>query len=151
MEMLNNRFFQDLGKIEKREGRFWTLIDDFGAGFISLPFVAKLIPDYIKMDRSTFVQATSSEQFGSFLKDLILALRNYSKEGFIAEGIENERGLKVAQRIGATWFKGISRGKINTCVNGLSHSFYLINLFFYSLIIPSQSMKKFPSHREEAS
>jgi EAL domain-containing protein (putative c-di-GMP-specific phosphodiesterase class I) len=79
---------------------FKFAIDDFGAGFISLPFIAQLIPDYIKMDRSTIVQAGSSHQFLKFLRDLILALRNYSKEGIIAEGIETEKELQVVRDLG---------------------------------------------------
>lgn len=75
-------------------------IDDFGAGFISLPFIARLIPDYIKMDRSTIVQARSSPQFLTFLRDLVLALRNYSKEGIIAEGIETQEELQVVHDLG---------------------------------------------------
>jgi diguanylate cyclase (GGDEF)-like protein len=75
-------------------------IDDFGAGFISLPFIAQLIPDYIKMDRSTIVQARSSPQFLTFLRDLVLALRNYSKEGIIAEGIETQEELQVVRDLG---------------------------------------------------
>lgn len=75
-------------------------IDDFGAGFISLPFIARLIPDYIKMDRSTIVQARTSPQFLMFLRDLVLALRNYSKEGIIAEGIETPEELEVVRDLG---------------------------------------------------
>jgi len=75
-------------------------IDDFGAGFTSLPFIARLVPDFIKMDRSTIVQAASSQQFMMFLRDLILALRNYSKEGIIAEGIETEKELEVVKLLG---------------------------------------------------
>ncbi len=90
---------------------FKFAIDDFGAGFISLPFLARLVPDYIKMDRSIIVQATSSETFGQFLKDLFLALKNYSKEGIIAEGIENERELKVAEQMGGYLMQGFFMGK----------------------------------------
>jgi len=75
-------------------------IDDFGAGFISLPFVARLIPDYIKLDRSTIVQARSSRQFLTFLRDMVLALRNYAKEGIIAEGIETPEELEVVRDLG---------------------------------------------------
>jgi diguanylate cyclase (GGDEF)-like protein len=75
-------------------------IDDFGAGFISLPFLAQLVPDYIKMDRSTIVQALASQQFLTFLRDLVLALRNYSKEGIIAEGIETPEELDVVRDLG---------------------------------------------------
>jgi diguanylate cyclase (GGDEF)-like protein len=92
-------------------------IDDFGAGFISLAFVAKLLPDYIKLDRSAIVQAAASEQFGRFLKDLTLAFRNYSKEGIIAEGIETEKELRIAIETGTYLAQGMLLGKpraINT-------------------------------------
>jgi diguanylate cyclase (GGDEF)-like protein len=85
---------------EWREQGYKFAIDDFGAGFISLPFIAQLIPDYIKMDRSTIVQATSSPQFLKFLRDLVLALRNYSTEGIIAEGIETQKELEAVKDMG---------------------------------------------------
>ena len=75
-------------------------IDDFGAGFTSLSFIAQLIPEYIKIDRSTIVQATSSPQFLKFLRDLVLALRNYSTEGIIAEGVETEKELEAVKAMG---------------------------------------------------
>lgn len=81
-------------------------IDDFGAGFISLPFIARLIPDYIKLDRSTIVQARASGQFLTFLRDLVLALRNYSKEGIIAEGIETPEELQVVSDLGINPVQG---------------------------------------------
>lgn len=86
-------------------------IDDFGAGFISLPFIARLIPDYIKMDRSTIVQASSSRQFLTFLRDLVLALRNYSKEGIIAEGIETQEELQVVRDLGIDPVQGYLMGR----------------------------------------
>lgn len=90
---------------------FKFAIDDFGAGFISLPFVAQLIPDYIKMDRSTILQAASSDQFCIFLKDLVQAFRNYTKEGIIAEGVENEKELRVAKETGNYLVQGFIHGK----------------------------------------
>lgn len=86
-------------------------IDDFGAGFISLPFIAQLIPDYIKMDRSTIVQAGASRQFLTFLRDLVLALRNYSKEGIIAEGIETQEELQVVRDLGIDPVQGFLLAK----------------------------------------
>ncbi|HEX9758338.1 MAG TPA: diguanylate cyclase [Nitrospiria bacterium] len=85
-------------------------IDDFGAGFISLPFISQLIPDYIKMDRSTIVQAVSSKQFLKFLRDLVLALRNYSKEGIIAEGVETEEELQAVKDLGIDPVQGYLLG-----------------------------------------
>ena len=86
-------------------------IDDFGAGFISLPFIAQLIPDYIKLDRSTVLLAVSSMKFWRFLKDLLLPLRNYSTEGIIAEGIETEKELQVVKGMGIYLAQGFLLGR----------------------------------------
>lgn len=94
-----------------REREFKFAIDDFGAGFISLPFIAQLIPDYIKMDRSTILQAVGSEKFRRFSKELVRALRNYSTEGIIAEGIETEKELKVVKEMGIYIVQGFLLGR----------------------------------------
>jgi EAL domain-containing protein (putative c-di-GMP-specific phosphodiesterase class I) len=94
-----------------RDMGFKFAIDDFGAGFISLPFIAKLIPDYIKVDRSTILQAVSSEKFRWFLKHLLPALRMYSNEGIIAEGIETEKELRVVKDIGIYFVQGFLLGR----------------------------------------
>lgn len=94
-----------------RDSGFKFAIDDFGAGFISLPFIAQLIPDYIKIDRSTILQSVSSPQFREFLKDLVLAMRNYSSEGIIAEGVETEQELNVVKEIGLDLVQGFLLGR----------------------------------------
>lgn len=94
-----------------REKGFKFAVDDFGAGFISLPFIAQLMPDYIKMDRSTILQAASCPKFEAFLKALVSALRNYSKEGIIAEGIETEEELRVADEMGISLVQGFLVGR----------------------------------------
>jgi len=86
-------------------------VDDFGAGFISLPFVAKAIPEYIKLDRSTILQAVSSKQFKKFLKDLVRVLGNYAACGIIAEGIENKKELQVVKDIGVHMAQGFLLGR----------------------------------------
>lgn len=90
---------------------FKFAIDDFGAGFISLPFIAQLIPDYIKIDRSTILQSVSSLQFREFLRGLVLAMRNYSPEGIIAEGVETEYELQVVKEIGLDLVQGFLLGR----------------------------------------
>jgi diguanylate cyclase (GGDEF)-like protein/PAS domain S-box-containing protein len=94
-----------------RKAGYKFAIDDFGAGFISLPFIAQLIPEYIKMDRSTMLQAVGSEKFRKFSKDLVRALRNYSTEGIIAEGIETQKELRVVKYIGIYLVQGYLLGK----------------------------------------
>lgn len=86
-------------------------IDDFGAGFVSFPFVAQLVPEYVKIDRSTLLQAVSSPKFRKFLKDLLFALQNYTTRGMIAEGIENEQELAVVRELGVNLGQGFLFGR----------------------------------------
>ena len=86
-------------------------IDDFGAGFISLPFVANLIPEYIKIDRSTILKAVSSKEFRTFFKALLQTLQVYSKEGIIAEGIETDKELEVVKELKVRFVQGFLFGK----------------------------------------
>lgn len=94
-----------------REKGFLFAIDDFGAGFMSLPFVAQLLPAFIKMDRSAFVQAADSERFGGFLKDMISAMGNYSSQGIIAEGVETEEELEFVASLGVGKVQGHLTGR----------------------------------------
>jgi diguanylate cyclase (GGDEF)-like protein/PAS domain S-box-containing protein len=94
-----------------RKKGFQFAIDDFGAGFISLPFIAKLIPDYIKIDRSAILQAVSSEKFRNFLNYLVLALKNYARKGMLAEGIETRRELGVVKKMEISLAQGFLLGK----------------------------------------
>jgi diguanylate cyclase (GGDEF)-like protein len=90
---------------------FKFAIDDFGGGFISLPFISQLIPDYIKMDRETILQSVSSDKFKSFLTDIVLAMRNYSRDGIIAEGVETEAEYQIVKEIGSDHVQGFLLGK----------------------------------------
>ncbi len=86
-------------------------IDDFGAGFISLPFIAMAVPEFIKLDRSTMLLAVSSDKFRDFLKDLIESLSKYASEGIIAEGIETDHELKTMKEIGVHLAQGYLLGR----------------------------------------
>jgi diguanylate cyclase (GGDEF)-like protein len=86
-------------------------IDDFGAGFVSLPFLAMLGPDYVKVDRSALLQAASSAQFKEFLKSLVQAVRTYATAGIIAEGVEKQEELQVVEEIGISLAQGFLLGK----------------------------------------
>ncbi len=94
-----------------REKGFQLAIDDFGAGFISLPFIAQAMPDYIKVDRSTILQAVGSETFRKFLKDLVRALHNYATQGIVAEGIETDEELEVSRTLGIDFAQGYRFGR----------------------------------------
>jgi EAL domain-containing protein (putative c-di-GMP-specific phosphodiesterase class I) len=86
-------------------------IDDFGAGFISLPFIARLVPEYIKLDRSTILHAVSTPQFKEFLAGLVLALQYYATCGIIAEGIETDQELRTVKELGVSLVQGFTFGR----------------------------------------
>jgi len=90
---------------------FKFAIDDFGAGFVSLPFIARLMPEYIKIDRSLVLQTVSSDTFKGFSKHLLLALRMYATEGIIAEGIETEKELQAMKGVGIFLIQGFLLGR----------------------------------------
>lgn len=113
MEALHSHHVESyLALAEKwRAQGFQLAIDDFGAGFVSFSFVAQLVPEYIKIDRSTLLQAVSSLKFRKFLKDLVFALQNYTTRGIIAEGIETEQELAVVREIGVDLGQGFLFGR----------------------------------------
>ncbi len=96
---------------EWRAEGFRFAFDDFGVGFISLPFLADLEPEYIKLDRLTILQAVASEEFRDFLNHVVQALRHYAPQGIVAEGIESEEELAVAEQMGIHLVQGHLFGK----------------------------------------
>jgi diguanylate cyclase (GGDEF)-like protein/PAS domain S-box-containing protein len=90
---------------------FQFALDDFGAGFVSFPFITRLVPEYVKIDRSTLLQAVFSPKFRKFLKDLVFALQNYTTRGIVAEGIETEKELAVVREIGVDLGQGYLFGR----------------------------------------
>lgn len=90
---------------------FKFAMDDFGAGFVSLPFISQLVPDYIKIDRSAILQAVSSKTFRQFLRELVGALLNHETAGIIAEGIETEEELRIAQEMEINLAQGFLLGR----------------------------------------
>lgn len=110
-EILEDVDFHIKTALKWRKEGYKFALDDFGAGFVSLPFITRLMPDYIKLDRSTVLQAVSSDQFRSFLQDLILVLQKLTTEGIIAEGIETEKELSVMKEMGVWLIQGYLFGK----------------------------------------
>jgi diguanylate cyclase (GGDEF)-like protein len=94
-----------------RENGYRFAVDDFGSGFVSFPFLAMLVPDYIKVDRSTLLQAVSSKKFRGFLKSLLHAVRTYAPSGIIAEGVEEESELQLVRELGISLVQGFLFGK----------------------------------------
>jgi diguanylate cyclase (GGDEF)-like protein len=96
---------------EWRDQGYKFAIDDFGAGFISLPFIARLVPEFIKIDRSTLLHAVTSKQFKEFMIGMVFGLKNYASEGIIAEGVETEKELRIVKDMGIVFMQGFLFGK----------------------------------------
>ena len=116
LEISEVEALRDIGKYLKvverwRSKGFKFAIDDFGAGFISLPFIAQAAPEYIKLDRETVLHAVESKKFRKFAKELVQALLNYTTDGIIAEGIELEEELQVVNELGIHLVQGFIFGR----------------------------------------
>ena len=100
LEISESESLQDFEKYlalaaQWKDKGFRFAIDDFGAGFISLPFLSRLNPDYIKIDRSVVLQAVASSRFRTFVKGLVTSLQRDNTSIIIAEGIEQETELNI--------------------------------------------------------
>lgn len=94
-----------------RSRGFRFAIDDFGAGFISLPFMSKLLPDYIKMDRSTILQAVTDPVFRKFTINLVRTLESFVRAGIIAEGVETDEEMQIAKEMRTKFVQGFLTGR----------------------------------------
>ncbi len=94
-----------------RKMGFKYAIDDFGTGFVSLPFIARFVPNYVKVDQAMIQHAVVSEKFRKFSRTVLDALRHYVGQAIIAEGIETERQLQMARRMGIHLGQGNRLGR----------------------------------------
>ena len=89
-----------------KEKGFKFAIDDFGGGYVSLPFIAQLNPEYIKVDRSVVLQAVASPPFRTFLRSIMGALQKDHSIEIIAEGAETEEDIRVIGEVGIPLIQG---------------------------------------------
>lgn len=94
-----------------RQAGYRIALDDFGAGYASLPILSTLMPDYIKIDRTCIVRATKSEKYCDFLRHLLKGAAEFTTEGLIAEGIEQPAELQIARDLGARHAQGFLLGR----------------------------------------
>lgn len=93
-----------------RKQGFKFACDDVGAGFLSLPFVVRLAPEFIKIDLSVVHLAVTFPGLQSFLEITTRAFHGFS-EGIIAEGIETPVQLALLKRIGIPLGQGFLLGR----------------------------------------
>ncbi|WP_374016329.1 EAL domain-containing protein [Paenibacillus thiaminolyticus] len=78
-------------------------IDDFGYGYMSIPFILRLKPQYIKLAKEV-VQACEDDSILKFTENLMRPFQDMGIQ-IIAEGIETEQQFQRMQRF-ADGFQG---------------------------------------------
>ncbi len=108
----NPRADDRIAAIERwRAAGYGFALDDFGAGYVSLPHLAVIRPEFVKIDRSSVVHATESPKYREFLRHLVRAAAEFTTHGIVAEGIELETELEVARELGAGYAQGYLLGR----------------------------------------
>lgn len=97
-DILSSDFLARHFKILNDAG-FGLALDDFGTGYANIQRLFNLPFSHVKLDK-TLIKGSSK-----FLGDLVNLLKNFSME-IIAEGIEDERQLKLVEEAGASYIQG---------------------------------------------
>lgn len=79
-------------------------LDDFGSGYSSLNYLAKIPFDEIKIDKS-FVDEIEEVRVQTILKAIIEIKDSYNIQ-LIAEGVETSKQLEILQELGCTLIQG---------------------------------------------
>lgn len=85
-------------------------IDDFGIGYSSLSYLAKLPIDYIKIDRS-FVQNVDANRSTRLLVDTIISLAKNLDLKLVGEGVETDRHRQMLKEKGCDYAQGYLLGR----------------------------------------
>ena len=80
-------------------------IDDLGAGYSNLKYIADLTPEVVKLDRNLICDMTRSERHNK-LVHAIIELCNAMGASVVAEGIETMEELLAVQDAGAHYGQG---------------------------------------------
>jgi len=80
-------------------------LDDFGTGYSALSYLKKFPIDYVKIDRSFVRELGSSNQDAALCRAIIMMAHSLGMQ-VIAEGIENQRQLRMLQEMGCDFGQG---------------------------------------------
>lgn len=100
---------KNIFNVYKREG-IGVALDDFGSGFATLEVLVKLLPNYVKIDRSKIDYCDQHAEKQQFLKQVVALCKEL---GIItlAEGIERKEELDYCKQMGITLAQGYYLGK----------------------------------------
>lgn len=95
---------------ELRRKEFRIAVDDVGSGVASLAHVARLRPDFIKIDQS-LVRNVHQRPFQAALMEALAGFAQRMNVGFIAEGIETVEELEALRAAGVPMGQGFLFGE----------------------------------------
>lgn len=90
---------------EIRDKGIQLAVDDLGAGYSNLMYIADLVPDIVKLDREMVRSVARGQRAHRFLKQVV-SLCHEMGARVVAEGVETEDELRGAREAGADFVQG---------------------------------------------
>ena len=109
-EVVETEQIPDMKKLERildyyRRHGAGTAVDDMGAGYASVEYLAALQPDFVKIDRDLVVRAELEKEARQKM-DLIVSQAKSLGIAVIAEGIETPEPLHLCREAGTDFLQG---------------------------------------------
>ena len=106
-----------LGELRKKG--IQVAIDDFGAGFSNVKYIADLAPDIVKLDRELMSQVHHGSRQFQLLMSIVRLCKDMGAR-VVAEGIETTEEYVVAEHAGADFCQGYLLGRPASVATGES-------------------------------
>ena len=109
-EVVETEQIPDMKKLERildyyRRHGVGTAVDDMGAGYASVEYLAALQPDFVKIDRDLVVRAELEKEARQKM-DLVVSQAKSLGIAVIAEGIETPEQLHLCREAGTDFLQG---------------------------------------------
>lgn len=109
---------------ELRKKGMMLAIDDLGAGFSNLKYIADLVPEIVKLDRGLISGVREGNRQAKLIR-LMVSLCQQMGAQVVAEGIETIQELLVAERAGVDFCQGYLLGRPSPTPQGGSWPAFL--------------------------
>ncbi len=110
LEITESGFMEDPAHAQKVLQRLAALgihlsIDDYGTGYSSLSYIVQLPVDELKIDRSFVMRMATDQQTSTIVRSTIELGHSLGLK-VVAEGVEDEAGMKMLQELGCDQAQG---------------------------------------------
>ncbi len=95
---------------ELRKKGIMLAIDDLGAGFSNLKYIADLVPEMVKLDRGLIAGVQEGDRQSKLVRLMVSLCKDMGAK-VVAEGIETIHELIVAERAGVDFCQGYLLGR----------------------------------------